>query len=676
MAESTRAKLLITCINYVIAVLLLNMKFKFAPRRILAILFAFVIVLLSRAHVARADEPTAPEVDAQRLVHVLGYVGADYGAAVEGGAVKNEDEYKEQLSLLEDGAKIAERIAPARSSSARDVDVPALVSRVRKLVTDKVAASDVEAATNEARQAIIGAYQLSEAPAQAPVLERGQKLFAEHCSVCHGATGRADTQQATLLKPPPTNFWNPEVADGLTPFRVANTVRFGVQGTAMVPFSHLSDAERWDLAFYVVSLRHTEKPADGSPTYALAELATRSDASLRAELESAGVVAKNIPSVLADLRTRAPYEDRAARSPLALARAKLERARVAILRGDKEAARGFVIDSYLDGVEPVEAPLKAIDPAIVVDLEERYMMIRAALDRGDGATEMGTLIGSTLAELAHAENKLNDQRGAGFVSTAVSSAGIVLREGVEAALLVAALLSVAAQAGLRDKRRWIHAGWATAIVLGILTFLVSQRIVSISGASRELVEGVTALLAMAVLFCVSYSLLAKREVQRWMKFLKEHVSPRKAALSLFGVSLLAAYREAFETVLFYQAMFASGGSGFAAALGALVGAVVLVILVVAYTRAGKFVPPQAFFRVSSYLLYVLAVIFAGQGIAALQMAGAAPAHRIPMPSVPALGFYPTVETVAAQFVLIALAFGALFWNKRPSDPNAAAPARS
>lgn len=652
------------------------MKIKFAFHRILAILFALTIVILSPQRAARAEEPAAPEIEAQRLVHVLGYVGADYSGAVEHGAVKNEDEYKEQLSLLDDGAKIAERIAPARSASAKNVDVPALVARVRKLVSEKAAAPDVEAATTEARQAIIGAYQLSEAPPRAPKLDRGRTLFAQNCAVCHGALGKADTPQATLLKPPPVSFWNPDIADGLTPFRVTNTVRFGVQGTAMVPFSQLTDEDRWDLAFFVVSLRHTAEPADGTPTYALAELATRSDASLRTELEAAGVAAKDIPFVLSDLRTRAPYEDRAARSPLAFARAKLERARVAILRGDLQAARGFVIDSYLEGVEPVEAPLKAIDPAIVARLEDRYMTIRASLDRGDGPTEMNTSIGLTLTELTLAENKLNDRRGTGFVSTALSSAGIVLREGVEAALLVAALLGIAAQAGLRDKRRWIHAGWATAIVLGILTFLVSQRLVAISGANRELVEGITALLAMAVLFYVSYSLLAKREVQRWMKFLKEHVSPRKAALSLFGVSLLAAYREAFETVLFYQAMFASGGGVVAAFVGAIVGAVALVILVMVYTRAGKFAPPQVFFRVSSYLLYGLAVVFAGQGIAALQMAGAAPAHRITLPSIPVLGFYPTIETIAAQFILVALAVGAYLWNRRPSDPNAAAPARS
>lgn len=655
---------------------LLNMKIKFAARRIIAILFAVAIVIFSFSALVRADEPVAADVDAQRLVHVLGYVGADYGGAVAAGAVTNEDEYKEQLSLLEDGAKIAERIAPSRSATAKDVDVPALVARVRKLVDAKAAAADVEAATSEAKQAIIGAYQLSEAPTRAPQLEHGRQLFAQHCAVCHGATGRADTPQAAQLKPAPANFWNPDVMEGLTAFRVTNTVRFGVQGTAMVPFTQLSDEDRWDLAFFVLSMRHTVEPAKGAPTYALGELATRSDTSFRAELDAAGIAANDVPGVLSDLRNRAPFEDRAARSPLALARAKLERARVAIARGDGHAAKGFVIDSYLEGVEPVEAPLKAIDPAIVARLEEHYMTVRAAIDRGAGSSELNSAIATTLTELSAAENKLNDQRGTGFVSTALTSASIVAREGVEAALLVAALLAIAAQAGLRDKRRWIHAGWALAIALGFVTFFVSQRLVAISGASREMIEGITALMAMGVLFYVSYSLLAKREVQRWMKFLREQVSPRKAALSLFGVSFMAAYREAFETVLFYQAMFASGGSVLAAFVGALAGAVALVILVTVYTRAGKFAPPQVFFRVSSYLLYALAIIFAGQGINALQLAGAAPAHRLGLPAIGVLGFYPTVETILAQFVLIALAVGAYLWNKRPGDPSAAAPVRS
>lgn len=170
-----------------------------------------------------------------------------------------------------------------------------------------------------------------------------------------------------------------------------------------------------------------------------------------------------------------------------------------------------------------------------------------------------------------------------------------------------------------------------------------------------MIEGITALMAMAVLFYVSYSLLAKREVARWMKFLRGRVSSRNAGLSLFGVSLLAAYREVFETVLFYQALLASKADVVAAIAGAAGGAIALVVLVLVYTRAGRFAPPQLFFKLSSYLLYLMAIIFAGQGIAALQLAAVLPLHPIPGPAVPALGIFPTLETVAAQLLLIGLA---------------------
>ncbi|KYF76511.1 hypothetical protein BE17_26900 [Sorangium cellulosum] len=280
-----------------------------------------------------------------------------------------------------------------------------------------------------------------------------------------------------------------------------------------------------------------------------------------------------------------------------------------------------------------------------------------------------------LRDVGRAESLLSPTSAPkGFASTALSSAGIILREGVEAALLIAALLGIAAQAGLADRRRFVHFGWITALVLGVLTWIASARVIAISGAQRELIEGVTALLATAVLFYVSYSLLAKREVARWMKFLKQQISPRRAALSLFAVSLLAAYREAFETVLFYQALLASNASATAALVGAAAGAVVLVAVVAAYTRAGRFAPPQVFFRISSYLLYTLAVIFAGQGVAALQMAGKVPVHALPFRGVPALGIFPTAETLAAQLLLVILALVGILAQRRETNAAPKPPA--
>ncbi|WP_437681352.1 FTR1 family protein [Sorangium sp. So ce131] len=626
---------------------------------------------------ARADQGDPPEVEAQRLVHILGYIGADYGGSVANGVVTVPDEYNEQLSLAADGAKIAARIQPA-IPPGREVDVPARIAKLRELLDRKAPPEEVAALIAGLRTELVNAFQIEEAPRAAPNAARGKGLYLEHCATCHGETGRADTARAATFTPRPVNFHDPERGEAIAPYRVVSTVRFGVDGTAMVPFTFLSDADRWDLAFHVVGLRHqgvAPAPADSVPAYTLAELSARTDADLRAELKAAGVPADREAAALADLRLRAPYEDRAARTPLGLVRVKLERARKAVARGDRDGARGHLIDAYLEGIEPIEAPLRAADASLAAALEARSMELRGDLERGASPAELGAAMDVLLRDVGRAESLLSPSSAPkSFASTALSSAGILLREGVEAALLIAALLGIASQAGLADRRRYVHVGWVTAIALGLLTWFASARLVAISGAQRELIEGVTALLATAVLFYVSYSLLAKREVARWMKFLKEQISPRRAALSLFGVSLLAAYREAFETVLFYQALLASNASATAALVGAAAGALVLVALVAAYSRAGRFAPPQVFFRVSSYLLYALAIIFAGQGVAALQMAGKVPVHALPFRGVPALGVFPTVETLAAQLLLVLLAVVGVLAQRRQANAAPKPPA--
>ncbi len=264
------------------------------------------------------------------------------------------------------------------------------------------------------------------------------------------------------------------------------------------------------------------------------------------------------------------------------------------------------------------------------------------------------------------------------MTTLLSSAGIALREGAEAALLIAALLAVVGRAGPAERKRWVHAGWICALAAGVLTWVASRRIVQMSGVGRELLEGISALLAATVLFYVSYWLFAKREAARWVTYLRSRASTGGAALSLFGISFLAVYREAFETVLFYQALMVQPGSASAAGLGALLGAALLVGLVFAYGRAGKFAPPRLFFALSSSLLYALAVVFAGQGISALQTTGHLPLHPARLPHLPALGVYPTIETYLAQATLIALALvaGVLLRVHRPPParpPNSGIP---
>lgn len=643
------------------------------PRFRLAWLALVGLLAFFVATSARADQGDAPEVEAQRLAHLLSYVASDYGGAVSDGAVTSEPEYNEQRSLLGEAVAIAKRLDAAPKKVEGQGPLVALVQAVATKVDAKAPDAEVGVEAVKARTAVLAAFGVSDAPKDLPNPVRGKDLFQQLCSDCHGTAGRGDGPKAKSLDPKPANYTDARMAVRLSPARVAATIRFGVSGTAMVPFPQLSDDDRYALSFYVLSLRHMDvAPDPAGPAYGLAYLASHTDESLARDLEAAGIAKERLPAVLSDLRRRAPYEDRGSGSSLTIARGKVERAKTALAAGDRKSARALLIDAYLEGIEPAEPAIRAGDNALAVMIEEHYGALRAGLEASRPEAELQEAMDGFIRDLARAE-ELTADRGTprSFAATAISSGGIVLREGVEAALLIAALLGLARQAGLEKRRRYVHYGWASAVLLGLLTWFASAKLVTISGARREMIEGVTALLAMAVLFYVSYSLFAKREVARWMKFLREQVSPRRAAISLFGVAFLAAYREAFETVLFYQALLSSSAPVGAALVGAACGAVVLVVLVLAYSRAGRFTPPQIFFRISSYLLYGLAVVFAGQGIAALQTVGLLPLHPIGGFRLPALGIHPTIETWAVQLLLIGAAIAAFIVGKKQAAAETA-----
>jgi high-affinity iron transporter len=181
-----------------------------------------------------------------------------------------------------------------------------------------------------------------------------------------------------------------------------------------------------------------------------------------------------------------------------------------------------------------------------------------------------------------------------------------------------------------------------------------------SGSNRESFEGFTTLTAAIVLFYVGYWLHTKSEAQKWQQFIRDKVEgalSRKRLLALAGVSFFAAYREAFEVVLFYQALWLQSAANPKPVLtGFLAGVAVLGVMVLVLFRLGLKIPIKHFFGTAGLLLYLLALVFAGQGVRILQATGwfSVTPLRFP-PQVSALGIYPTVETLLAQaVVLIAL----------------------
>ncbi len=252
-----------------------------------------------------------------------------------------------------------------------------------------------------------------------------------------------------------------------------------------------------------------------------------------------------------------------------------------------------------------------------------------------------------------------ENRDAGFWSIALQSLFILLREGVEALLVVAALVAYLRKAGAADKVPLIWAGVGAALLASVATAWVLQSLISNSGAAKEALEGATMLLAAVLLSYVSFWLFSRREMQQWQGFIHNKLGDAVSGgslLAIVSVAFFAVYREGAETILFYQALVADvdGGiepiaTGFGLAL-LLLGVVYLFIF-----QLSVRLPLKQFFSGTAALLYALSVIFAGKAVLELQVAGWLSSSYIEwLPSIGWLGLFPSIESISLQFMFLLL----------------------
>jgi high-affinity iron transporter len=239
---------------------------------------------------------------------------------------------------------------------------------------------------------------------------------------------------------------------------------------------------------------------------------------------------------------------------------------------------------------------------------------------------------------------------------------------------VAALIALMIRSGRREVLRYVHAGWIAALAVGGLTWVAASYLITLSGADREITEGVTALLAAAMLLYVGFWMHRHAHAARWTAFIETRVASALSGRTMWAlgaVSFLAVYREAFETVLFYQALWLEAGPDGHAAVGAgfAAAAVGLGVLAWLILKVGLRLPVGWFFGVGSILMALLAVMLAGKGIAALQEAGALAVRPLDLPAIPSLGLYPTWQGVLTQLAVVLLIVAAFAYSRRASSPR-------
>ena len=248
-----------------------------------------------------------------------------------------------------------------------------------------------------------------------------------------------------------------------------------------------------------------------------------------------------------------------------------------------------------------------------------------------------------------------------------------MREGLEALLIVIGMIAFLRKAERRDVLRYVHAGWISALLAGGITWAVATYFVSVSGANREVTEGVSALFAAVVLLSVGIWMHQKSLAGRWQTYLKAKVSAaltRRSAVFLFMLAFIAVYREVFETILFFIAMWSDQNGG-AIVAGLLGGCAALGAIAYWMLRVSKRLPIAQFFSISSLLIAVLAVVLVGKGIAALQEAGWVSQALVAVPRIEWLGVYPSWQSLLAQITVAVAAIVGFYVNTR----SALTPAR-
>ncbi len=622
---------------------------------------------------ARADAMTAVD-PSQRLLQMLDYVGVDYPPTVSEGAVVDAIEYAE---MQEFSGEITHLLA-AMPEAANKAELVQRAEAIRDAVQARAQGSQISVLTAQLKQALISTYQITVAPKHVPRMDTVLANFEANCASCHGSLGYGDGPLAAQMDPAPSNFHAADRQHTRSVYDLYNTITLGVMGTPMPAFAQLTDDERWALALMVSRFSGTPvQRQSGEQLWqqgqlqaqfrALADLTSTSYAKAGELALDAGLSASDGEAILTYLRNTPEIFQVSDNLALDTSIAKLAQSVELARDGEAKAAHEMAVSAYLDGFELAEASVVVLNKTLKLKIEKAMIEFRELAKQGDGAA-LETKRVEVVYLLEDAKRLLSESVLSG--EAAFTGAFIILlREGVEAILVLAAIMTALIKTGRRDAMKYIHAGWIGAVVLGVVTWWVADNLISISGASRELTEGVAALLAAIILVYVGFWLHNASHSKRWQQFVQHKVENAMEGSTLWMlalVSFLAVYREMFETVLFYQAMWVQidDGAERAFVFGIVVALALLVVISLLIYRMGVKLPIRQFFQVNAVLLFLMAVIFAGQGVARLQEVGMVNTSMLDFPRIEILGVYPTMQSLSLQLLVLILGAGLMLYQRR------------
>jgi high-affinity iron transporter len=359
-----------------------------------------------------------------------------------------------------------------------------------------------------------------------------------------------------------------------------------------------------------------------------------------------------------------------AQQEIARSRVVLGESLDALKAGDRDRAYALSREAYLNHFEFVEIPLRLRNPNLVLDTEFKYAKLRNDIRDGAPVGKVRSDTAVVRTALVDVDRELARKGVAAPLVAFGFSFTILFREGVEAVLLIAILLGSLAAGSASSYKRPLAFGIAAALIATAVLFALATLVIDIAPLSRELLEAVTALIAVVVLIGVSFWLVSRLEHRRRMEFMRARVASAMAAgttVAFAGLGFTAVFREGFETVLFYQALvlFAEGLILWVV-LGAIAAAIALGAVAFAILKLGKQLPLRPMLAGGAGVLLLLSVAFVGNAVRSLQEADYIAATPVSWPRLPVFpaeltGIHPTTQGLVIQAALLAVYILGALW---------------
>ncbi len=607
-----------------------------------------LVMLATLLFGATVQASTAP-AQLRQLMQLAEYIGADYAEAVTAGKVADAGEYQEMLEFAQLLVTNALPNNPTFGNQAK-----ALLGAIK----NKATLAEVQSMTNALRGELLALAPQSSIPKTLLPKAQVSALFQTSCGGCHGMLGQGNGALAASLEPAPTDFTDRHRALNRSVLGLFDAINNGIDGTAMPAFSTMTEQQRWSLSFYVGSL--------GFDSLAVAD---NHNADLQQRVNYSpnqlfDLLSLQQPGKLDQLRNYVENLNEAQPNPLAFTSQQLHKALTLYQSGQYDKAQTLSVSAYLDGFELVENALDVKDSDLRKSIETQLMALRRLVSSNADIKEIETAFSEVQVQLAQAQKLMS---GSSLSPEALFTASfvILLREGLEALLVIIALVTVLRRTGRKDALKYVHFGWVSALLAGFATWFAAQYLITISGASREVMEGAAALLAAIVLFYVGFWMHSKTHANPWQLYIQQNINAnlkRGTLWGIWGLAFIAVYREVFETVLFYQSLLSQAGSadmssvisGFIAALAGL-GFITWFM-----TRYSVKLPIKRFFALTTYILLALSFILLGKAIGALQEANLLSLTPFPYDiEMSWIGVYSTWQNVVAQSMVLVLSAGLL-----------------